>query len=448
MQLRLMYPYREADVNPSFGKRFKTDCRFSPQIWLCDHQFKPIIPSNREYSMRVPREFAEMTHFYAVCKTYSPCFRCVALCTHRRVSHGFQQESLHFERTKMLCLIPLLLLLPLPSIMSGFRQCPSPCLCYESSDLVDCRSQGLDQVPPGVSRGTWLLDLSGNRVREVRSDSFVGLWSLKFLLMSNNSIHAVHPQSLSSLQFLERLDLSFNRLRWLPQDFTLHLTSLQELRLDHNLMQHVDSSSLRNCDNLRKLNLSYNRIRTIDTRAFHSLSRLRLLHLEGNRLNMLKDGLLSRQQSLEVLLLGHNNISAIEAEALAPLRSLTLLGLSGNQLQHIKFKTFLKLKTISTHLQMSLNPWTCDCDLQRVFGKIQNVRHLHVEDYKTILCHAPPQQAGSPLASMDNQLCMAETASVLVITITVMLAVIGALVKAERNRKSKQAASDAESSDK
>uniref|UniRef100_A0A3B3X7K0 LRRCT domain-containing protein n=1 Tax=Poecilia mexicana TaxID=48701 RepID=A0A3B3X7K0_9TELE len=278
----------------------------------------------------------------------------------------------------MLCLIPLLLLLlpPLPSIMSGFRQCPSPCLCYESSDLVDCRSQGLEQVPPGVSRGTWLLDLSGNRVREVRSDSFVGLWSLK------------------------------------------------------------------------KLDLSYNRIRTIDARAFHSLSRLRLLHLEGNRLNMLKDGLLSRQQSLEVLLLGHNNISAIEAEALAPLRGLTLLGLRGNRLQHIKFKTFLKLQTVSTHLQMSLNPWTCDCDLQRVFGKIQYVRHLHVEDYKAILCHAPPQQAGSPLASMDSQLCMAETASVLVITITVMLAVIGALVKAERNRKNKQAASDAESADK
>ncbi|XP_012727144.2 leucine-rich repeat-containing protein 17 [Fundulus heteroclitus] len=347
----------------------------------------------------------------------------------------------------MLRLIRLLLLLP-PSIMLSLRPCPSPCLCYESSDLVDCRSQGLEQVPPGVPRGTWLLDLSGNRVREVRSDSFVGLWSLKFLLMSNNSVHALHPQSLSTLQFLEKLDLSFNRLRWLPQDFTLHLSSLQELRLDHNLMQHVDSSSLRHCDNLRRLDLSHNRIRTIDTKAFTSLSRLRLLNLEGNRLNALEDGLLSRQQSLEVLLLGRNNVSAIEAEALAPLRSLTLLGLQGNQLQHVKFKTFLKLRTVSTHLQMSRNPWICDCDLQRVFSKIQYVRHLHVEDYRAILCHAPPQQAGSTLASMDSQLCMAETASVLVITITVMLAVIGALVKAERNRKSKQAASDAESADK
>lgn len=238
--------------------------------------------------------------------------------------------------------------------------------------------------------------------------------------------------------------MSFNRLRWLPKDFSQSLTSLQELRLHHNLLQHLDSASLGDSENLRKLDLSYNRIQAVDVRAFTSLSRLSVLNLEGNRLNVLKDGVLSRQQSLEVLLLGHNNISAIEADALAPLRSLTLLGLQGNQLQHIRFKTFLKLQTTNTHLQVSSNPWTCDCEMERVFGKIQRVRHLHVEDYKEIICHAPAQQAGASLASLESQLCVAETASVLIITITVMLAVIGALVKAECNQKNKQSASDAE----
>uniref|UniRef100_A0A8C9WX61 LRRCT domain-containing protein n=1 Tax=Sander lucioperca TaxID=283035 RepID=A0A8C9WX61_SANLU len=244
--------------------------------------------------------------------------------------------------------------------------------------------------------------------------------------------------SLSSLQFLERLDLSFNRLRWLPQDFSQSLPSLQELRLDHNLLQHLDSTSLVDFENLRKLDLSYNRIRAMDVRAFSSLSRLSLLNLEANRLNVLKDGLLSRQQRLEVLLLSHNNISLIENEALAPLRSLTLLGLKGNQLEHIRFKTFLKLQTTTTtttHLQLSFNHWTCDCELQRVFGKIRRVQHLHVDDYKDIICHAPAQQAGSFLESLDSQLCITETASVLVITITVVLAVIGTLVKGEHNWK-------------
>ncbi|KAM4524976.1 uncharacterized protein PAE49_001075 [Odontesthes bonariensis] len=370
-----------------------------------------------------------------------------------RVNHASQQERARSDprnmsaRIRMMLRLMLLLLLML-NTESGFMLCPDPCLCYESSELVDCRSRGLGQVPLGVPRGTWLLDLSGNKVKELRSKSFMGLWSLKILLMSNNSIHALHPQSLSSLQFLERLELSFNRLRWLPHDFTQSLSSLLELRLDHNLLQHLDSASLADADNLRKLDLSYNRIQTMDARAFLGLSGLRHLSLRGNRLNALRDGLLSRQQGLEVLLLSNNNISVIEADALAPLRGLTLLDLKGNQLVRVKFKTFLKLRTTSTHLQMSLNPWTCDCELQRVFSKIQYVRYLHVEDYKDIICHAPPQQTGASLASMDSRLCVAETASVLVITITVMLAVMGALVKAERNRKSKQAASDAKSEEK
>ncbi|XP_026170497.1 leucine-rich repeat-containing protein 17 isoform X2 [Mastacembelus armatus] len=344
------------------------------------------------------------------------------------------------------CTVLVMPLLPLTlNAMLSFRLCPSPCLCYDSSDLVDCRSRGLLWVPPSVPHGTWLLDLSGNKLTEVRTRSFKGLWSLKILLMSNNSIQSLQPQSLSSLQFLERLDLSFNQLHWLPQDFSQSLSSLLELRLDHNQLHHLDSTSLGDFENLRKLDLSYNRIRTIDVRAFCSLSQLNLLSLQGNRLNVLTDGLLSRQQGLEVLLLSHNNISVIETMALAPLRSLTLLGLQGNQLEHIKFRTFLQLQTTSTHLQMSFNPWSCDCELHRVFSKIQHVRHLHVEDYRNIICHTPAQQAGNSLASLGSQLCMAETASVLVITATVTLAVIGALVKAEHNRKNKPTVSDTES---
>ncbi|XP_028424336.1 slit homolog 3 protein [Perca flavescens] len=342
----------------------------------------------------------------------------------------------------MLCVLSLL---PLLNTVLGFQLCPSLCLCYESSDLVDCRSRDLVRVPPSVPHGTWLLDLSGNKLTEVRTRSFVGLWSLKILLMSNNSIQTLQPQALSSLRFLERLDLSFNRLRWLPQGFSQSLPSLQELRLDHNLLQHLDSTSLGDFENLRKLDLGYNHIRAIDVRAFSSLYRLSLLNLEANRLNVLKDGLLSRQRRLEVLLLSHNNISLIENEALAPLRSLTLLGLKGNRLEHIRFKTVLKLQT-TTHLQLSSNHWTCDCELQRVFGKIRRVQHLHVDDYKDIICHAPAQQAGSFLESLDSQLCITETASVLVITITVVLAVIGTLVKGEHNWKTnKQTVSDTES---
>ena len=89
----------------------------------------------------------------------------------------------------LLPLLPFLL-----SAAQGFKPCPNSCLCYEPSDLVDCGSRGLDGVPPGVPRGAWLLDLSGNQLTVVRARAFEGLWSLRILLMSNNSIQTLQPQ--------------------------------------------------------------------------------------------------------------------------------------------------------------------------------------------------------------------------------------------------------------
>lgn len=92
--------------------------------------------------------------------------------------------------SRMMIRVAILLL----NTASGFKLCPGSCLCYESSDLVDCRSRGLVQVPLSVPHGTWLMDLSGNKLTEVRTRSFMGLWTLKILLMSNNSIRTLQPQ--------------------------------------------------------------------------------------------------------------------------------------------------------------------------------------------------------------------------------------------------------------
>lgn len=81
------------------------------------------------------------------------------------------------------------------------------------------------------------------------------------------------------------------------------------------------------------------------------------------------------------------------------------------------------------------NPWSCDCELHRVFSKILQVRHLHVDDYRNVTCRRPPPLAGASLAWVDGQLCVAETATVLVITVTVLVTVAAAVVMAERNRK-------------
>ncbi|MBN3305435.1 reticulon-4 receptor-like [Amia ocellicauda] len=315
------------------------------------------------------------------------------------------------------------------------KLCPPHCLCYDSSGLVDCRARGFSHVPRNMPHATWLLNLGDNHLSELRSHSFSGLWSLRILVLSGSGIEVLQPQVFSSLAFLEKLDLSRNELRWLPPDFSHSLSSLRELLLDHNSLEALQFLSLEGLENLEKLDLSYNRIQAVAPGTFRGLSRLRHLYLQGNQLSVLRQGTLAMLQSLEVLLLSQNNISKIETEAFTSLHSLSLLGLEGNQLEHLKFKTFLNLHTPSTHLQLAGNPWDCDCDLHRVFSKILSVRHLHVDDYKNISCHGPLQLAGASLAWVDSQLCVAETATVLVITVTVLVTVIAAIVMAERNRK-------------
>lgn len=85
------------------------------------------------------------------------------------------------------------LLVGLSSVGSS-RLCSYICQCYEHSDLVDCRARKLTSVPHGLPHGTWLLDLGGNVLTELRSRTFAGLWSLRILVLSESHIRQIHAQ--------------------------------------------------------------------------------------------------------------------------------------------------------------------------------------------------------------------------------------------------------------
>ncbi|XP_063077413.1 chondroadherin-like protein [Engraulis encrasicolus] len=330
---------------------------------------------------------------------------------------------------------PLTLVLVHLTLVSSAKLCPSQCFCYDSAELVDCRARGFTHVPHGIPHGSWLLDLSGNAIPELRTRSFTGVWALKVLLLSNCGIKVMQSNALTSLSFLEKLDLSGNELEYLPADFSDGFGSLRDLRLANNSLGHLSVSAFQGLESLQRLDLSNNQIQVLEPGLLRSLSSLRYLNLRWNQLSEVRVGMLTMQQGLAMLLLDHNNVTHIDPEAFAPLRGLTLLSLQGNQLWSLNFKTFLSLQTPGTHLQLSANPWVCDCELHRVFAKILHVRRLHVDDYWNITCWAPPVLAGASLAYMDSQLCMAETATVLVISSTVLVTVLAAMAMAERKRK-------------
>jgi len=135
------------------------------------------------------------------------------------------------------------------------------------------------------------------------------------------------------------------------------------------------------------------------------------------------------QRSLEVLDLAGNQISDMQVSVFRPLTSMTLLNLADNRMTSVHFKTFLSIHTSSTHILLEQNPWSCDCALQRVFRKLRSIQRLLLDDYHNLTCREPEARGARRLA--DAELCLAETVTVLVITGTVLAAVL----MGERRRK-------------
>uniref|UniRef100_A0A8C8RK07 LRRCT domain-containing protein n=1 Tax=Pelusios castaneus TaxID=367368 RepID=A0A8C8RK07_9SAUR len=241
------------------------------------------------------------------------------------------------------------------------------------------------------------LDLSFSNLSSVPSKALRFLWKLQVLLLNGNYIAEVAERAFSSLERLQKLDIHSNQITVLGSSFS--------------------TGSFQHFENLQKLSFQNNIISSIEMGAFRSLTRLRQLHLQNNHLLSLHNGVFSMLQYLEVLNLGGNRIKTI-----AP-------------------------GTPGTHILLSNNPWFCDCDLQRVFAKLHSVRWLILDDYDDMTCREPQVLRHLPLASVDTQLCIAETVTVLVITFTVFITVVAAIVMAERNRKKRTGKHWSEDSD-
>ncbi|XP_024067558.1 leucine-rich repeat-containing protein 15-like [Terrapene carolina triunguis] len=324
--------------------------------------------------------------------------------------------------------------------------CQEICLCKEGAKFVNCSGVNVTDnliFPPETEH----LDLSISNLYSVPSKVLRSLWKLQVLLLSGNYITEVGERAFSSLERLQKLDIHRNEITVLGSSFSTGLSSLRELNLSYNRLQELYYRNFQHFENLQKLSFQNNNISSIEMGAFRSLTRLRQLHLQNNHLLNLHNGVFSMLQHLEFLNLEGNRIKTIAPGVFTSLNSLTVLNLVHNEIEHIRFKTFLTIQTPGTHILLSYNPWICDCDLQRVFAKLHSVKRLILDDYDNMTCMEPQVLRNLSLSSVDTQLCVAETVTVLVITFTVFITVVAAIVMAERNRKKRTGKHWSEDSD-
>lgn len=257
------------------------------------------------------------------------------------------------------------------------------------------------------------------------------------MLLAQNAISEVKNGSWRGLQSLQILDLNDNKITDLGGSFSIDLDSLTHLYLAHNVLHSVMRYNFKHLHSLELLDLQGNFISKLEPGALRSLTQLRRLLLQNNQLQSLRGDDFSVLQKLEFLDLSRNQIQDLPSVLFTPLHSLTFLNLQHNNLRHLRFQTLSNLPAPGTLLLLSFNPWECDCDLQRVFGKLGSLHKISLQDGGNLYCADPAALRGRPITSLDTRLCVAETVTVLVITLTVLVTVIGAIVTAERRRKKK-----------
>ena len=85
------------------------------------------------------------------------------------------------------------------------------------------------------------LDLSYNKIIQLKKSDFVGLVSLKYLNLKNNTIRSIHSDTFKNLERLEDIHLSFNKLHEIPKDlFHEKLSLLKQVDLSNNFLTEIE----------------------------------------------------------------------------------------------------------------------------------------------------------------------------------------------------------------
>ena len=197
------------------------------------------------------------------------------------------------------------------------------------------------------------LDLSYNRIGELKVGMFEGLVSLKRLLLMHNLIDTVEDRSFSPLGACTELVLSENRIQEVRPEMFEGLVSLRTLSMRDNLFDRLDAGTftmqednggetLTPLQSLRYFNLRQNPLNEIGNGTFAGLIHLETLAIViGNPDGISKDawhGL----QSLKFAHIFDGNLTTLDQEFLKGLEAVEVLDFSRNDINNINSGSFLQ----------------------------------------------------------------------------------------------------------
>ena len=271
------------------------------------------------------------------------------------------------------------------------------------------------------------LSLAANRISEIEDGAFTGLEAdLRLLDLSDNLLEAVPSAALASLGNLAELRLGQNNLRVLPDGAFLGLGKLAALDLGGNKLERVHEKAFTELGDLASLSLRDNELYTVPGHAFAPFNKLESLDISQNQFPALKTGALTGLGRLTHLAVsGCPQLAEVEAGAFSDLRDLQSLSLASNrQLTSIHPGAFgdsgssLRALDLSnnglasvssqlldwaslTSLDLSGNPWTCDCDLGFLAEVIRAAVNRSEAGVRRVRCWSPPSLRDEDVTKLD-----------------------------------------------
>lgn len=179
----------------------------------------------------------------------------------------------------------LLQLLALWTTVVGIVQCcPELCSCQDkfAQKFADCAYKDLLVVPMGLPSNVTTVSLSANKIKLLKSKSFVNITQVTSLWLAHNEIVTIETDTLAPLIQLRNLDISYNKIVNFPWEDLHNLTALQLLKMNNNEMVNLPKDAFSTLKDLRSLRINNNKFTTIVQGTFSALSSMSHLQIFSN----------------------------------------------------------------------------------------------------------------------------------------------------------------------
>ncbi|KAM9815775.1 immunoglobulin superfamily containing leucine-rich repeat protein 2 [Syngnathus typhle] len=174
--------------------------------------------------------------------------------------------------------------LTLLTLLAKVQCCPEQCSCLDKQthQVADCASKDLLAVPVGLPSSVTTLGLTANKIKSLKSKSFVEITQVTSLWLAHNQIVSIETNTLAPLIQLRNLDISHNKIVHFPWEDLQNLTALQLLKMNNNEMVNLPRDAFSTLNDLRSLRINNNKFTTIVQGTFGALSSMSHLQLSNN----------------------------------------------------------------------------------------------------------------------------------------------------------------------